>query len=477
VPGAPYVTALRNGGAVQLAWSTSNTGGSPVTQYTISRGTSSGNLTFLANVPGTQTRFIDSTATDTNATYFYRVAATNVTGTSCGNNEVSARFVGNSAVGDGYTVLFDPNETGPPTANADLDIERLSIAEPSTGPHANKLVINLKVRSLALVPNERMWRIIWDSPNAPAGKYYVGMTKDAAGAVSFEYGTVFVDDTAIAVGIPTTTPIGAPDAGAFTTAGLITIVVSKDKIGNMRTGDLLGNFEVRTYNVDSEVIRTNNAIDQATGTGGDKTATANDLTANAATYSITGTIPGLNSVVSRKAHGTAGAFDVDLALAGPVSTEPRSGGATGDHTLVFNFAGPSVVVNGTPQATVSSGAGTVTGVNVVGTSVLVNISGVPNAQITTVTLNNVSYGVGTGNVSASFGALRGDTNNDRTVNAGDATQTRTRSGNLTDDGNFRNDVNRDGVVNSGDAFIVRNASGTSVTTTAAEADAAKEDSR
>ena len=70
VPGAPFVTALRNGNAVQLAWSTSNTGGSPVTQYTISRGTSSGSETFLANVPGSQLRYVDGTATDPNATYY-----------------------------------------------------------------------------------------------------------------------------------------------------------------------------------------------------------------------------------------------------------------------------------------------------------------------------------------------------------------------------------------------------------------------
>jgi hypothetical protein len=86
-PGAPYVTALRNNNVVQLQWSTSNTGGAPVTQYTISRGTTSGGETFLANVPGTQTRYTDAGATDPNVTYFYKVAATNAQGTSCGNNE------------------------------------------------------------------------------------------------------------------------------------------------------------------------------------------------------------------------------------------------------------------------------------------------------------------------------------------------------------------------------------------------------
>ena len=72
-----------------------------------------------------------------------------------------------------------------------------------------------------------------------------------------------------------------------------------------------------------------------------------------------------------------------------------------------------------------------------------------HAQATSVTLNNVSYGVGTGNIIV-----------DRVVNAGDSTQTRNRSGSLTDGATFRSDVNLDGVVNSGDASIVRGASGT-----------------
>ena len=97
---------------------------------------------------------------------------------------------------------------------------------------------------------------------------------------------------------------------------------------------------------------------------------------------------------------------------------------------------------------------------IAGNTMTVNLTGVLNAQVTSVTLNNVSYGVGTGNITVSMGALLGDTNGDRVVNAGDSTQTRNRSGSLTDGATFRSDVNLDGVVNSGDASIVRAASGT-----------------
>lgn len=303
VPGAPYVTALRNGGTVRLAWSTSNNGGSPVTGYTISRGTTSGGESLLATVPGSQLRYVDTTATDPAATYFYKVEATNAQGTSCGNNEVSARYLGDSRAGVGFTLYTDPTgatDGGPQAANPDLDIQTLSIAEPGTGPHAGKLVFNLKVVNLAAAPNERMWRVIWDSPNAPAGKFYVGMTKDSNGAVTFEYGTVFVDDTGVVVGIPMTTKVGDPDAASFTPEGLITIVLSKSKVASPNTGDLLGNFEVRTYNVVSNIIRTTNAIDSATN------ATANDLTANAATYALVGPASAqLQNIATRAQVGTA----------------------------------------------------------------------------------------------------------------------------------------------------------------------------
>src|SRR5205823_524690 len=50
--------------------------------------------------------------------------------------------------------------------------------------------------------------------------------------------------------------------------------------------------------------------------------------------------PILSGAVSRKIHGIAGAFDIDL-LAG--ENEDRSGGATGDYQVVFTFASPVTV--------------------------------------------------------------------------------------------------------------------------------------
>ena len=85
-----------------------------------------------------------------------------------------------------------------------------------------------------------------------------------------------------------------------------------------------------------------------------------------------------------------------------------------------------------------------------------------NAQRITLTLSNVSDGASTGDLVVPMSVLVGDTNGDGSVNAGDATQTRSRSGQATDATNFRSDVNADGVINSGDTTAVRSRSGTAL---------------
>ena len=45
----------------------------------------------------------------------------------------------------------------------------------------------------------------------------------------------------------------------------------------------------------------------------------------------------LSAAVSRKVHGSAGSFDVNLPLSGAPGIECRTGGANGDHTLVITF--------------------------------------------------------------------------------------------------------------------------------------------
>jgi hypothetical protein len=171
----------------------------------------------------------------------------------------------------------------------------------------------------------------------------------------------------------------------------------------------------------------------------------------------------LASVVSRKMHLGAGEFDIDLPLAGSQAVECRSGGSDGDHTLVFTFVRP-VTVGSATVTPAPGGTGVAAQPAVIGDGrqVVVDLKNVSNTQTITVVLAAVNDGTSTNNISVPMGILLGDTTGDGAVNSGDATQTRSRSGQLIDAATFRSDVNLDGVVNSGDAFIVRSRSGTTI---------------
>jgi hypothetical protein len=305
-PGTPLLTAKRNGGVVRLSWSEADNGGSAITGYNILRSTSPGTETLLATVPATQLRYEDKTATDAALTYYYKVVAVNGQGQSCGDNETAAKFTGDSYSASGFTVATDPTADGGAAAAPDLDIQTLSVSEPGTGPNAGNLVFNLKMTDLSVIPPNRRWRIIWNSQASPitdtgnhTGQFYVGMTSDTAGAISFEYGFVDTPVVGLAVGDPQTTKVGDVDAGSFTPAGQITIGIARDKVGNPQTGDLLGNLSARTYADSTNKVRSTNAIDTTTN------ATANDQTANAATYAIVGPQSArLQNISTREQVGT-----------------------------------------------------------------------------------------------------------------------------------------------------------------------------
>ncbi len=133
-----------------------------------------------------------------------------------------------------------------------------------------------------------------------------------------------------------------------------------------------------------------------------------------------------SSAVSRKTHGAAG--DFDIALPG---VECRSGGAGGDYTLVFTLNNNLVSGN----ASVTTGTGSVSGSPAFfGNTMTVNLTGVTDVQTLTVTLSGVtdSFLQVLPDTVVSVDFLIGDTNGDRFVNAGDTTQTRSRSGQTTD---------------------------------------------
>jgi hypothetical protein len=200
-------------------------------------------------------------------------------------------------------------------------------------------------------------------------------------------------------------------------------------------------------------------------------STPDESAANSGAAYVFTELPGPppDSVVSRKGHGTPPVDrDIDLPLSGCPGIECRTGGATGDHQVVFNFPSP-VTVTGSPQADVTSGTGDVgTGgvpnggfVSGNGTAVItVPLTNIANEQEIVVTLFDVDDGTNpVGDVSVLVGVLAGDTNEDRITNVGDTNQTKSRSGQLTNETNKRSDVNLDGRINVGDTNFVKSRSG------------------
>jgi len=161
----------------------------------------------------------------------------------------------------------------------------------------------------------------------------------------------------------------------------------------------------------------------------------------------------LTDAVSRKTHGGAGTFDVELPLTGSVGIECRSGDAGGNHTFVFTFT--NNVVSG--NATVTSGIGTVSSFTFSGNTMTVNLTGVSDVQQITVTLSNVTdcFGSVLPNTPVSAAMLIGDTTANRTVNASDVAQVKGQVGVPVSTSNFREDVTINGSINASDVSLVK----------------------
>ena len=170
----------------------------------------------------------------------------------------------------------------------------------------------------------------------------------------------------------------------------------------------------------------------------------------------------LVAAVSRKTHALAGTFDTDLPLTG-TGIECRSGGANGDHTVVFTFAN---ALTGVGEATVSGGTGSVSE-SAIGSDAhqyVVNLTGVGNAQVITVSVSNVhdADGNSSASISAAMRVLLGDTTGSGAVNSSDISQTKSQSGQAVTSSNFRQDVTVSGSINSSDISLVKSKSGSAL---------------
>lgn len=349
----------------------------------------------------------------------------------------------NACAEPGITVLSDA-DGDPSDKQLGHDMVKLSLAEPAAlGP--NKVVFTLKTQSLATVPPDTRWPIRFIAPNGI--DYTVRMTTSSADGATT--GPIFqVGTTAQTFGGPGAPLPAADPASSFSADGTIRIVVPTSAIGHPNPGQTLSEFNVRI------------AADLVGATYTPDNMPDDILLPTGATYTLAGnascqSLP--TSVVSRKAHGSAGTFDIDLPLTGTRGVECRSGGDSGDYTLVFIFPNPLTSVAG---ANVTNGTGTVSSSMIDSNDThnyIVNLTGVTNAQVITVDLTNVNEATGNSSslLSVSMGVLLGDVNASGRVDSGDVFLVRQQSLQDANASNFREDINASGRVDSGDVFIAR----------------------
>jgi hypothetical protein len=169
----------------------------------------------------------------------------------------------------------------------------------------------------------------------------------------------------------------------------------------------------------------------------------------------------VRTAVSRKTHGAAGIFDINLPLTGTPGVECRSGSGAGsnDHQIVVSCVGTLVSLTDVliVSGTVSGGS-----VGASGNVITLNLTGVPNAQRLVLEFRGVSDGVNTGNFTLEVDFLLGDTTGNGMVNASDVSQTKSKSGQAVDVTNFRTDVTPSNSINSSDVSIVKSKSGTAL---------------
>jgi subtilisin family serine protease len=163
-------------------------------------------------------------------------------------------------------------------------------------------------------------------------------------------------------------------------------------------------------------------------------------------------LPELTTAVSRKMHGAAGTFDINLPQFGQPGVECRSTG--GNYTQVFTFN--TNVVSG--SAAVTGGTGTVSGSPIFSANTMtVNLTGVVDVQKITVTLTNVTDPNGhvLPQTSVSMNVLIGDVNGNKTVNATDVALVKSQVGQAVTGSNFREDVNDDGSISASDVALTK----------------------
>ncbi|HJT80812.1 MAG TPA: hypothetical protein VJ719_06415 [Chthoniobacterales bacterium] len=161
------------------------------------------------------------------------------------------------------------------------------------------------------------------------------------------------------------------------------------------------------------------------------------------------------SIVSRKTHGTAGTFDVNLSLG---ETECRTSASPGTHQIVLHFERPVSL----GSAVVSSGSGSVANTVITESDVTVNLSGVADAQTTGIVLSDLSDGTNLSDLVVPISFVIGDASGNGAVTNTDVAAAKSQVSATITQSNFRLDITANGAISNTDVSAVKSRVGMSL---------------
>lgn len=262
-PAQPLATAeFQSDGTVRISWSEPADGGRSIKKYRIYRTQTGQPEKLIGTTSATTFSFVDRGFNPARNPR-YEVRAVNVYGESgekpgCDNRLTPAGPPPpvNKCAEPGEVVVTDARGDALDLLPAH-DIEQISVAEPGdAGP--GKVTFLLKVASLAAPTPNTTWPIVFK--DAGGNDYWVRMATNAAGAVSFAYGTG--TNPAVA-GTP------ADPASHFSADGTIRIVVPRSAFGDPAPGATISSFltRVRAELGPAGALTPDNAPDSLSGGG------------------------------------------------------------------------------------------------------------------------------------------------------------------------------------------------------------------
>jgi hypothetical protein len=130
------------------------------------------------------------------------------------------------------------DQTGAPE-NAQLDIVKLSIAEPASAVDEEKLAFSIDVADLSSIPRSATWRAQFVPPGTtpPTTYHYASAESDINGNVTYKYGRI--EGTSVASSFPA-------EGMVDTANNRFIIIVPRSGVGNPQPGQNLTDVHART---------------------------------------------------------------------------------------------------------------------------------------------------------------------------------------------------------------------------------------